>query len=128
MTRQNMWHLSFWVWVTSLNVMFSISWFHPLTCEFTGSIFLYTQTVFHCIDEPHFITHSSAEGPAGCFHFLAAVIRQAATWLNRSLRRRMASPLGICQGVTKSGHVANLFLNVCEFSILISREAALAQW
>lgn len=121
-----MWHLSFWVWVTSLSVMFSISWFYPLNCEFTGSIFLYPRTVFHCIDSHILLpTHQLKDLQV---HFLAAVTRQAATWLSRSLWRKMASPSGICQGITKPGHVANLFLNVREFSILISREAALAQW
>lgn len=37
----------------------------------------------------------------GCFHFIAIVNKQKWTWLNKYLRSKMSSPLGICKGVVR---------------------------
>ena len=49
--REYIWYLPFWVWVTSLNMMFSGS---HLPTNVKLSLFFFCCVVLHCVNVPHF--------------------------------------------------------------------------
>jgi hypothetical protein len=49
----HMWPLSFWVWLTSLNMM--IIQVLPLTCKQHNFILFYGWVIFHCVYMPHLV-------------------------------------------------------------------------
>jgi len=61
--------MSFWIWVTSLRMIFSSSIHLP--AKSMMSLFFYSWMLFHYINGPHFYSHCSVEGYLGCFQFLA---------------------------------------------------------
>ena len=44
---------------------------HPCCTMYQYSIPFYGWIIFHCMDIPHFVIHSSVDRYLGCFHFLA---------------------------------------------------------
>lgn len=53
-------------WLYSLSIMLS-GFIHVIACIHS----FYCQKIWHCMDIPHFIYHSSADGHVGCFHLLS---------------------------------------------------------
>lgn len=87
--------LPFWVWVTSLNIIFSNSIHFPTISCLQFSPVLYSLPLHaHYI----FTIQSSVEEHFGCFHFLVIVNREAIDTAEH-LRSRGSSPLGTCQRV-----------------------------
>ena len=77
--------MSFWVWVTYLRTIFS-SLIH-LPAKFMLSLVFKIWVIVHCINEPHFFSHSSVERHLGCFQFLAImnkdvmnIVEQVFSW------------------------------------------------
>jgi hypothetical protein len=68
--KENMWHLSFGGWLTSLNIMSS----NCIHVPSNHVIILYGWEKLHCVYKHHiFLIHSSVLWHLGCFHSLAIV-------------------------------------------------------
>lgn len=98
--------LSFWIWLTLLNI------YHQITWKFYGCIFLWSWIDFHCIlvcSNHNFIFRPSAEVNLYCFCFLALVSRVTVNGAE-SFWSRMSSSSSFCQH-EHLGHTVDKFFS-----------------
>ena len=69
------WYLSFWVWVTSLNMMFSRSIHLPEKSQHV--VIFFCCVVLHCVNVPHFPYPFFGQGALSCFQVLAMTKKAA---------------------------------------------------
>ena len=64
------WYLSFWVWMTSLNMMFSRS-IHSICLQISRCHYFFCCVLLHCLNVPIFLNHSLVQGNFDCFQVWA---------------------------------------------------------
>jgi hypothetical protein len=104
--REKMEPLSFWIWLTLLNMMISISIHLP--AKWYNFIFLYDWIILHCVYVWPFLIHWSVVGHLGCFYNMAIVRNGAKNMIYKCILTYIY--LDRCLGVVWLGCIIDLVL------------------
>jgi hypothetical protein len=102
--RKSVWPLSFWAWLTSLNIMF-----HPFTCKWQNFILLYKGIKLHCRYIHHILNPFLSCRASGLFHSLVIANNNAMS-VQISIGILTCILLDICLRLTLLDHIAVLLL------------------